>query len=428
MTGTPSDRRQRVMEQLRRTNPSLHHHLFGAHPKRVLSLDGGGVLGVMEIAFLEKMEAVLRQRFNRPRLVLAEYFDLIGGTSTGAIIASALALGMTTAQIKALYFDFAAAIFRKPLLSIPGIGPRFDARILANKLRSVLGERQLQSSDLQTGLAVVTKRVDTASPWVLTNHPLGKFWEDGPVVEGTGKPDFIGNKRYKLRDVVRASTAAPYYYSPKRMRIVEGGEPGLFVDGGITPHNNPALQLLMLASIRGYGFNWPVSGDELMMISIGCGWIRPRIDVTNPIQLISARMAIDTLRGVIWDGQVNTLKIMQWISEPRRPWPINSEVGTLEKEFLGIHFGGATEILKFQRYDVMLEDIAALNEEVGGNYTKADAKRINDAFNPAIMPEAYAIAKKCADAQVDAADFPETEFYATQGASADAASLDAYQR
>src|SRR5262249_29806418 len=147
MMAAPSDRRQRAMDGLLRANPSLHHHLFGSHPKRILSLDGGGVLGVMEIAFLEKIEALLRQHFNRPRLVLGEYFDLIGGTSTGSIIASGLALGMTTAQLKDLYFDFAEGIFRKPLLSIPGIGPRFDARILANKLRAVLGERQLQSSD-----------------------------------------------------------------------------------------------------------------------------------------------------------------------------------------------------------------------------------------------------------------------------------------
>ena len=406
MSETVEQRRQRAERILSQSNPPLRYHLFGKSPKRVLALDGGGVLGIIEIAFLEKIEALLRQRTNNSRLVLADYFDLIGGTSTGSIIATGLALGMTVAQLKELYINFAAAIFRKPLLSIPVIGPRFDARILANKLRAVLGERQLQSTDLVTGLAVVSKRVDTASPWVLTNHPAAKYWEDEPDDQAVGTMGHIGNKRYKLRDIVRASTAAPYYYSPKRMRIVESEPHGLFVDGGISPHNNPSLQLLMLASIKGYGFHWPVSKDQLMMVSIGCGWIRPRIRVSNPLQLLTLPMAIHTLRGMIWDGQVNTLKIMQWISEPRRPWPINSEVGALEKEGLGFHVDGQQELLKFQRYDVMLDNPRLLSSEIGETVTQADIARINDFMNPEIMNEAYRIAVKCAAVQVDAADFP----------------------
>ncbi|MGD9786203.1 MAG: patatin-like phospholipase family protein [Hyphomicrobiaceae bacterium] len=374
----------------------------------MLALDGGGVLGVIEIAFLERIEAALRGKLRNPDLVLADYFDLIGGTSTGAIIATGLALGMTAGQIKRLYFDLADEIFQKPLFSIPGIGPRFDARILTNKLRGILGERQLQTTDLKTGLAIVAKRVDTGSPWVITNNPLAKFWEEGPVKPETNTAEFIGNKRYLLRHLVRASTAAPYYYSPARMRIVESEDPGLFVDGGVSPHNNPALQLLMLASINGYGFNWSVSPDDLLLISIGCGWMRPRIDATNPWATWTAPMAIKTLQSVIWDSQVNALKILQWISEPRRPWPINSEVGTLEKEFLGISFGGdRQELLKFQRYDVMFEDFEVLEKDTGVRLTKDGLKRFRDFMNPGIMTEVYELAVRSAATQVDAADFPD---------------------
>lgn len=406
MNETVEHRRQRAERILTQSNPSLRHHLFGQHPKRILALDGGGVLGIIEIAFLEQIEALLRARTNNPRLVLGEYFDLVGGTSTGSIIATGLALGMTVTQLKELYFDFATAIFRKPLFAVPGIAPRFDARILANKLRAVLGERQLQSTDLMTGLAIVAKRVDTGSPWVLTNHPAAKYWEDDPGDEDAGRAGFIGNKRYKLRDIVRASTAAPYYYSPKRIRITETEPDGLFVDGGMTPHNNPALQLLMLANIRAYGFHWPVSSDQMMMISIGTGWIRPRLKISKPLQLLTLPMAVRTLRGMIWDGQVNTLKIMQWISEPRRPWPINSEVAGLEREILGLPGGGKQELLKFQRYDVMFDNAEQLSAEIGETITRGDIERINDFMNPQVMGDAYRIAEKCAAAQVDGADFP----------------------
>jgi hypothetical protein len=390
--------RQQRLDALVELNPELHYHLCHDHPKRILALDGGGVLGVMELAFLEQIERILRERFDEPRFVLSDYFDLIGGTSTGAIIATGLSLGMTVDEIKSFYFDLTSEIFHRPRFSIPGIEPKFDARILMNKLRGILGERQLQSRDLKTGLAIVLKRVDTGSPWVLTNNPAAKFWDDNP--------GYIGNKGYKLSEVVRASTAAPYYYSPKEIEIVKGEPKGLFVDGGVTPHNNPALQMLMLASIKGYGFRWPVSSDDLLLISVGCGWIRPRINRARFWNRFTAPMALKTLQSVIWDSQVNTLKILQWISEPRRPWPINSEVGTLENEFLGLKFGDNQELLKFQRYDVLLDNNSEHQHRFGPDVTNETRERLSDFMDPSIMDEAYELARKCAAIQVDPDDFP----------------------
>jgi len=72
-------------------------------PKRILSLDGGGLRGMMTVQVLKKIEALLRQRFNDPKLVLADYFDLIAGTSTGAIIAAGLAKGMSADEIDGHY-------------------------------------------------------------------------------------------------------------------------------------------------------------------------------------------------------------------------------------------------------------------------------------------------------------------------------------
>jgi hypothetical protein len=330
----------------------------------------------------------------------------IGGTSTGAIVATGLAMGMTAKQLKDHYFELARDIFRRPRQSVPGLEPKFDARILMNKLRVVFGERQLQSSDLETGLAIVSKRVDTGSPWVLTNNPMSRYWFDPEIAEGKNRPDYIGNKVYKLRDLVRASTAAPFYYSPKSMQVVVGEPHGLFVDGGLTPHNNPALQMLMLASIRGYGFWWPVTADDLMMISVGSGWMRPRINSARLWDRLTGPMAIKTLRSLIWDGQVNTLKILQWISEPRLPWPINSEVGTLVNEFLGVQFGERQELLKFQRYDVMLDYHEEHQKKFGPEVSKTVKDRLNDFMNPAIMGEAYDLASECAAIQVNGDDFP----------------------
>jgi patatin-like phospholipase/acyl hydrolase len=76
-------------------NPSpspRDRHLFGPGAKRILSLDGGGVRGAVTIAFLERLETVIDEIEGKPTL-LCDWFDIIGGTSTGAIIAGTLALG-----------------------------------------------------------------------------------------------------------------------------------------------------------------------------------------------------------------------------------------------------------------------------------------------------------------------------------------------
>jgi hypothetical protein len=372
----------------------------------MLGLDGGGVLGVIEIAFLEEIEALLRRRTGNPRLVLADYFDLIGGTSTGAIIATALALGMTVAQVKDLYFDFAPAIFKTPLIPIEYIFPKFDAAGLERKLRDVLGERQLRSEDLRTGLAIVTKRLDTGSPWVLTNNPRSRFWNDGEINKTTARPDHMANKRYRLRDLVRASTAAPFYFSPHRIRIADGQPEGLFVDGGVSPHNNPSLQLLMLAGIGGYGFNWNISKDDLLLISIGAGWLRPKILLEEGTRSWAAKLAAKTLETLIWDGNVNTLTLLQWMSEPGQPWPINSEIGTLQGEFLGVRLGGK-ELFRFQRYDIAL-DPEWIKKELCVEISLAETQRLKRFMDPRIMNDAFGLAQLAAAKQVGDNAFPES--------------------
>src|SRR5580700_4817546 len=187
-------------------------HLFGPGPKRLLALDGGGVRGAISLAFLAEMERLLRERNGRDS-VLGEWFDLIGGTSTGSIIAGALALGHDTKQIEEFYRERAQFIFRPSLSRIPGLRSRFDAKALMVEIERVVGDKTLDSADLLTGFAVVMKRIDTGSPWIVANNPRAPYWDEVP-----GRPD-IGNRRYRIADLVRASTAAPLYFDPELIVI-----------------------------------------------------------------------------------------------------------------------------------------------------------------------------------------------------------------
>jgi patatin-like phospholipase/acyl hydrolase len=187
-------------------------HLFGGGPKRILSLDGGGVRGAVSVAFLEQIEKVLTEKLKK-KVRLGDYFDLIGGTSTGSIISAALALGYSVQDIKKFYLELAPIVFRRSYWRVQGLQAKFDAAALRREIEDALGGHcNLGSEDLITGLCVVSKRMDTGSPWIMSNNPRAPYWTTGPVDPATGRKGYTGNEHYKLANLVRASTAAPFYF------------------------------------------------------------------------------------------------------------------------------------------------------------------------------------------------------------------------
>ncbi len=210
--------------------PTLEQHLFTAGPKRVLALDGGGVRGIISLAYLERLEALLRARLY-PDLVLADYFDLIGGTSTGAIIAAGLALGMPVAKLIDIYLEFAVGGFQRAFWHAYW-APRFRTGPLLAHIRSQVGQATIGSDALRTGLAIVAKRIDTGSVWVFHNHPNGHYFN------AVGHhANAVPNRTLPLIDLLRASTAAPTFFAPMRIEVAPGIV-GTFVDGSVSPHNN----------------------------------------------------------------------------------------------------------------------------------------------------------------------------------------------
>lgn len=168
---------------------------------------------------------------------LHHYFDLVAGTSTGAIIASLIALGENV---------FEQSLFRHGLLRA-----KYDKNALAERLQELLdAQTQLDSDRLQTGLLIICKRLDKGSVWPLANNPRGKYFR---ASEGH---EYLPNGEFPLWRLVRVSTAAPGYFEGEDIPISdpsqENAQIGHFVDGGVSPHNNPALQALMYATIGGY--------------------------------------------------------------------------------------------------------------------------------------------------------------------------------
>jgi uncharacterized protein len=207
----------------------------------MLALDGGGIRGALTLGYLARIESILRERAgDDPDFRLCDYFDLIGGTSTDSIIATGLALGFSVSELVDIYRTLGEQVFEEGFLRFGVIGAKFPKEPLVRALTTHFGDETLGSDKLRTGLMVMTKRLDTGSPWLLHNNPRGKFYNPRPGETGTGNRDLL------LRSIVRASTAAPHYFDPELIQISPQVS-GAFVDGGVSPYNNPAMQLLMLA-------------------------------------------------------------------------------------------------------------------------------------------------------------------------------------
>jgi uncharacterized protein len=366
-------------------------HLFGPGPKRILSLDGGGVRGAATIAFLEKLEAEISEIEGRPTR-LAEWFDLIGGTSTGAIIAAALALGYRASELNDFYCQLAPRIFKRSYFRLLGWQAKFDSRRLMEELTAVIGKRTLDSEDVLTGLCVVLKRMDTGSAWIVMNNPRSAFWET-PTDNA-----FVGNRHLPIANLVRASTAAPSFFDPELIEIAAGQPAGLFIDGGLTPHNNPALVMLMVALLPAYGLNWKVGVDNLMVVSVGTGSFRATLNPLEAVRLSSIGLAIRSLAAMISESQQLVLTLMTYLGQSPVPWPINSEIGDL-----GQVVAQTGNLFRFLRYDLRLEE-KWLKDSLGETVPSDVVKRLRQMDNPDGMPMLYELGRKAAALQIKRED------------------------
>jgi Patatin-like phospholipase len=369
-------------------------HLFSPGPKRILAIDGGGVRGVIAVAMIERIEAVLAARVGHP-VRLCDYFDLIGGTSSGAITGALLALGFRGAVIREFYARFAPKVFRRSMWHVPGLQAKFDGRVLGRELAAVLGDRRLDSADLLTGLAIVMKRIDTGSPWVVTNNPRAVFWET------PADRSFTGNRFLPLANLVRASTAAPSYFDPELLPIGEGQPPGLFIDGAVTPHKNPSLQLLMLALIDAYALRWSPGRDRLLLVSVGTGSFHPRMSQADIDRATAMGLAIRALRGLIVDSDALGITLLHWLSGSPAQWPLNSELGALTGQ--QAPFG--EKLMTYHRYDVPLE-AEWLARELGVAVGEDELEQLHHMERPESMPRLRELAEAAAVRLIGDADFP----------------------
>lgn len=232
---------------------------------RVLSIDGGGIRGLIPALMLEELERRAERR-------VFELFDLIAGTSTGAILACALCAPdpLPAARVAALYEEegpeiFSRSIFQRIRSADGLLDERYDSAALDGALARFLSDKRLS----RTRPDLVVPAYDTAGP--------GPFFFKTTDARESPEDDF------PLSVVARASSAAPTYFEPS---AVDGRA---LVDGGVFAAN-PAMSAF--AEVLRFQ-----PGAEVVLLSLGTGertrrrtfdeiedwglleWARPLLDV-----------------------------------------------------------------------------------------------------------------------------------------------------
>jgi hypothetical protein len=149
----------------------------------------------------------------------------------------------------------------------------------------------LSTKKLRTLLMLVMRNHSTGSPWPVSNNPAAKF--NDPIL-----PEC--NLKLPLWQLVRASTAAPVYFPPETIDL--GNRKQVFVDGGITPYNNPALLLFLMATLPAYKLGWETGVDRMALVSVGTGRVSTGIGSRRGDQmnmLFHARSLPDALMDSI---------------------------------------------------------------------------------------------------------------------------------
>jgi patatin-like phospholipase/acyl hydrolase len=206
---------------------------------RILSLDGGGAKGFYTLGVLREIEALIG-------CPLHERFDLIFGTSTGAIIAALLALGHSVEEIHQLYKDYVPRVMQRKK-------PWEKSAALSTLAEKVFGQKKFD--EVKTGVGIVATKWQIERPMIFKGNVAQAHGRVGTFVPGFG---------VSIGDAVQASCSAYPFFNRKTVTTAMGDHVEL-IDGGYCA-NNPTLYAIADALIA-----LKVPRENIRAVSVGVG-------------------------------------------------------------------------------------------------------------------------------------------------------------
>lgn len=263
---------------------------------RILTLDGGGAKGFYTLGVLYEIEAMLGCE-------LYKRFDLIYGTSTGAIIASLIGLGYKVDDIHTLYKEHVPSV-----MSCKSTDDKTAA--LEELAKKVFSDKLF--TDMKTDVGIVAARWTTERPLIFKTNIKQAHGRKGTFEPGFG---------VKVADAVQASCSAYPFFNRKNIETSKGDKIEL-IDGGYCA-NNPTLYAIADATKA-----FAIKHEEIRVVNIGVGnypepkygFFKSFVKNSMPIQLLQKTLEINTqsmdqLREVLF-GDIQTIRISDTFERP----------------------------------------------------------------------------------------------------------------
>lgn len=229
--------------------------------KLILSIDGGGIRGIIPLCVLARLEARLKAQRGEGA-ALRDVFSLVAGTSTGSIIAAGIAAGKPASDMLDLYMKRVGEAFPSGPWLLPKrivLGYKYSSKGLHRLIERELGAAgawRLNQSPID--LLIAAKRLSDGMPWYFTKDKQGNLGQTGKL---------------SLVDCVTASAAAPTYFDPFEIRdeiTLPGGRReriGVLIDGGVGTAGNPVYQ----ACVEAFEYSDGYRPEETTVVSLGTG-------------------------------------------------------------------------------------------------------------------------------------------------------------
>lgn len=278
---------------------------------RILTIDGGGIRGILPGQLLVRLEKLIQKKTGNSSAKIGDYFDMVAGTSTGSILTTFILRPGEDGKAKYhakeavdLYIDKGDEIFHRSIgRAIKTIGGITDEKYSAENIEAILKDKlgeDVWLSDLISPCLVPTYDIENRK---------ARFFNQ---IEAVKNPHY----NFKLWEVARATSAAPTYFEPKKIKSESGNEYNL-VDGGVFA-NNPAL--CAYVETREHFKNdldQHVSAKDMFLVSIGTGsvkkpymydkakdwglaeWLKPLVD----IMMSGSSETVDYQLGHIFDSE-----------------------------------------------------------------------------------------------------------------------------
>ena len=231
---------------------------------------------MIAVEVLATIEKQLQESCGSSDYRLRDHFDLIAGTSGGAILACGIALGYTLAEIRTFVSDNARNLF-KPASLHKRYRSVFDETLLEKNIQGWFGaDTQLGSDKIKSTLLLPMHNMTTDSRWFVSNNLLAK--SNNRALDDC-------HLDIPLWKLARASSAAPAFYKPV---AIEFGKLNrythLFSDGAMTGFMNPSFKAFQYATTSAYGLNWATGEHAIQILSMGSGYAqqkKPKLKISN---------------------------------------------------------------------------------------------------------------------------------------------------